>query len=148
MKSSFYLGALTIMVSRATSEKLKRGIFRMLALILLVLYVAGTSELEIIHSFFHNHDHTVSHSEEQEQDPCHRLIYHGDIQQGCDHDSHLIVSDKCHMCDLAFHGDQMWVGIISEESGKYENKFFSLYTRNLDTYGALILPSRAPPTLI
>jgi hypothetical protein len=120
----------------------------MVTLLLLVLYVCGTSHLELLHSFVHKHEVGVAHSDEQEKDPCHRLIYHNDTEQGCGHDSHLVVSDKCEMCDLVYHGDHAFLSNIEFEPENFPNKFFSLFKENLDSYWAVISSSRAPPTFI
>lgn len=136
------------MNARATSRRLKQRIFQTLMFVLLVLYVAGSFELEVLHSFVHDHDYAITHSKEQERDPCHRLVYHRDVQRGCDHQSHLIVSHKCHMCDLACHGDQTRADVITEESVKFENDFTSPYNDNLDSNWVINTSSRAPPALI
>ena len=133
---------------RITSKKLKRSIGQMLSVLLLVLYVAGTSQLELIHSFAHEHEASVSHSNEQEKDPCHRFIYHNDIEPGCNQDSHLIVSDKCQMCDLVCHRDQNLLSNITFQTPEFLQEHFVFYKTNLDSYCAVISSSRAPPTLI
>lgn len=132
---------------RITSKRVKRSIRQMLALLLLVLYVAVSLKPEIIHSYAHDHMALVSHSDEQETDPCHRLIYHSDFDQDCNHDSHLVVADKCQMCDLVYHGDKTLLSNISFAAREFGSEHFDFYKLSLDSYWAVISSSRAPPTL-
>lgn len=130
------------------TRNVKRSIGKILPLLLLVLYIAGPSHLELLHSFVHDDDVAVTHSEEKEKDPCHRLVYHNDTAQGCVHDSHLIVSDKCQMCDLAHHGDQTALSNMGFVPGESPAQHFDFYKLNLDSYWAVISSSRAPPALV
>jgi hypothetical protein len=121
---------------------------RMTAWLLVVFYIAGTSSLQLLGAFTHDHEHGVIHSAEAEKDPCHRFIYHSDLSQSCDHDSHLTASDTCEMCDSVYHGDQALLNIISFQTTRVKPEFFSHYKVNLDSYWAVIASSRAPPALI
>lgn len=136
------------MLKKTTLQKRQSSILQMLALLLLVFYIAGTSSLQILHVFAHDHEQAVIHSPEQEKDPCHRLIYHHDDAQSCDHDSHLVASDTCDMCDLAYHGDQALLNTITFRTASLKQEFFSHHKVNLDSYWAVISSSRAPPVLI
>jgi hypothetical protein len=123
----------------------KRSTGQVLTLLLLVLYIASSSNLEILHSIVHEHDIAIAHSEEQEKDPCHRLVYHNDKQAGHHHDSHLFVPDKCKLCAVAFHGDQTILPNLASIKVKFWSKHFDFYKRSLDSYWAIISSSRAPP---
>ena len=123
-------------------------VLRMTAWLLVVFYIAGTSSLQIVRAFAHDHEHTVVHSAEAEKDPCHRFIYHHDLTQSCDHDSHWVASDACDMCDLAYHGDQALLNIMMFQTTRLKPEFFSHYKVNLDSYWAVISSSRAPPAFI
>lgn len=135
---------------RTTSGKSRQRIARMFGLLFLVLYVIGTAPAELIHSFSHDHHRyaPVSHSQEQEKDPCHRLLYHNDIETGCDHDLHLTGSEKCEMCDVVYHGDQTFLCRVDALKLKFSDQFFDAHKLSLDTYWAVISSSRAPPVLI
>lgn len=118
-----------------------------LCIILLTFYLAGASQFQGLHQLFHWHDHSVSHSELQEQDPCHRAIYHDDQEKGCGHHSHIVVTDKCELCDLTSPEDQI---ILSSAENK-TIQFFSID----QTFGPskvtgirqTIDSSRAPPVI-
>lgn len=118
---------------------------KVLSILFITLYVLGTSHLEWIHSFNHEHIVDVSHSDEQELDGCHRSIYHGDVQQGCHHESHLISSDECQMCDLVCHGDQTYVSLFDIPVGPFVNNGFAFLKQSIDSYWSVISSSRAPP---
>jgi hypothetical protein len=90
----------------------------------------------------------VPHSVKQEEDPCHRLIYHSDKENGCGHDSHYIVSDQCEMCDLAIQSDQSLISSVTIHAPIYFQQPFAIYKDNLDSYQAVISSSRAPPVHI
>ena len=48
-----------------------------------------------------SHEHHNSHehcSDEKEKDPCHRLVFHNDINISCEHDGHF--HEPKHECDL------------------------------------------------
>jgi hypothetical protein len=133
---------------RNTLQKPGPSIIRMLVVFLMVLYIIGTAQQDLLHAFSHSHHASISHSEEQEKDPCHRSIYHHDMEQGCDHDSHLNVSDKCQMCDHAFHGDQTFLSHVDFVTLELSTEHFDCYKQSLDAYWAVISSSRAPPAMI
>ncbi len=136
------------MFEKTDNRRQQSNTLRITAWVLLVFYIAGTSSLQIARAFVHSHEHTVVHSAEAEKDPCHRFIYHNDVAQSCDHDSHLVASDTCDMCDLAYHGDQALLNIMNFQIVRLKPEFFSHYKVNLDSYWAVISSSRAPPALI
>ncbi len=136
------------MFKRLTKRRFRKSACQTLTFALLIFYVVGTGKLEVVHSIFHDHAATISHTEEQEEDPCHRAIYHDDVEKGCHHATHLIVSDKCQLCDCATHSDQSLVSCQIDSSGPYAIKGFISYKDNLDSYCAFISSSRAPPVII
>jgi len=133
------------MAKRILTKSVNGSIGKILTLMLLVFYIAGTSDVELLHSLIHTHDVAATHSDEQEKDPCHRLIYHNDTEQGCSHDSHLIVSDKCEMCDLVYHGDHTMLVNPTFFTEEFSSELFDFYKISLDSYWAVISSSRAPP---
>lgn len=136
------------MRSATMIASVKRHFCQGLTLPLLLLYLACSSNIELLHLFVHGHDIAVAHSAEQEQDPCHEQIYHNDAEKGCDHRSHLIVTDTCSMCDLAYHGDQVILKTIGFKPViPFQEEHHSLYKTNPDSYQDVLSPSRAPPAL-
>lgn len=135
------------MGNKVLTKRVNSSIGKVLALLLLVMHIAGPSNLELVHSVVHSHDVVVTHSEEQEADPCHRLVYHYDTEQSCDHDSHFIVSDKCQMCDLVYNGDQTTLSNVAFATGELLSEQFDFYKLNPDSFWAVMSSSRAPPAL-
>lgn len=135
------------MSKQKISKRFKLRVGQILTVLLLILYVAGSSNLEIFHSMVHDHALAVTHSEEEEKDPCHQLIYHHnyDAEQECNHEEHLIASDKCEMCDLAFRGDQNFLSNPASSNVEFPSRQFDFYKLSLDSYWAVISSSRAPP---
>ena len=64
---------------------------------LLLLYVMGSTQTGYLHQLFHPEEVAAPHSLKQEEDPCHRTLYHG-MDTGCRHEVHLV---KVHSCGLS-----------------------------------------------
>lgn len=122
-----------------------QGLRILVAVLLLTLYFAGTSGIEVLHQFFHSHNHLVAHSEAQENDPCHRSIYHQETDKGCGHHSHLIIRDKCELCDLIFHTDQILLSTHESPALQFFAVDFGFYAPDIPVTGQSIHSSRAPP---
>jgi hypothetical protein len=116
-------------------------------ILLLTFYVAGTANFEWLHEFLHSHDHLVSHSEVQEKDPCHRAIYHHEAEKGCGHDSHIVVTEKCELCDSIFHSDQILLSKPESRFLQFSSLDFVLCSPEPVSIGLSILSSRAPPAV-
>ena len=71
-------------------------------ILIVILGFVYTSALFVsyIHTYFaHQKVAQEVCSLENEKDPCHRSIYHQDVENGCDHDTHLIVPVvNCEQC--------------------------------------------------
>jgi hypothetical protein len=74
--------------------------------LLLSLYIAATIGTDLVHQVFHEHQNAALHTAQQEQDPCHRSLYHHDTH-GCDHQAHVSKIEKCKHCHILFHTDQV-----------------------------------------
>lgn len=130
---------------RSMTKTIRSSIGKILTACFVILYVGGTSHLEWIHSLIHEHAVIVSHSDDDENDPCHRSISHGDTEHGCHHDSHLTASDKCQMCDMACHADQVFEVYADLLKGEFAPTYFAFFKQSTDSFSAVILSSRAPP---
>ena len=115
--------------------------------LLLMLYLAGASQVGFLYAFGHDHAVTISHSYEEEKDPCHRLIYHNDAEAGCGHDVHVTVSDKCYLCDFAIHTDKTLLMPSAHLPLTFDQNSISFYKTDLDSYWAVLSSSRAPPAI-
>lgn len=115
------------------------------AIILLLLYSVGNIPVELVHQIVHAHETIVAHTDEQEKDPCHVSIYHADREGSCDHEAHLTKIEKCNLCHLIFHSDQI---ALSSSASQITPSYFSFNKRAVTTLLCDVvvqLPSRAPP---
>ena len=131
----------------AIRRKTMHGFRTVFTSLLLVLYIASTFQIEVLHKFFHSHDHLVSHAEAQEEDPCHRAIYHHDLEKGCGHHSHILVTNKCDLCDLIFHTDQILLSNFESPSIDFFAIDFVFNSPDITCSGQSIDSSRAPPVV-
>lgn len=126
---------------------IRGSIHQVLTLLFVVLYICGSSNRELLHGLFHSDNVVVTHTEQQEKDPCHRTIYHFDTAQECDHDSHLFAPDKCSMCDVALYHEHILMPEAELEVTEFPSCHFENYKVSTDSYFAVISSSRAPPAL-
>jgi hypothetical protein len=131
----------------AIRGKKASGVRASLFVLLLTFYVAGTSNFELLHGFFHSHDHSDPHSEVREEDPCHRAIYHNDVEKGCGHHSHIVVTDKCESCDLIFHTDQILLSHFESQPPPSAPVKFVFCSSDTGSTRQSLLSSRAPPAV-
>jgi hypothetical protein len=113
---------------------------------LLIFYVTCTSQFEVLHHVFHSHDSLVSHSAEEEKDACHRAVYHHETEQKCDH-SHIVVADKCELCDLISHTEHVLFSSLSSPSIKFFVVDFVFNLSHVVGTRQSIDSSRAPPAV-
>jgi hypothetical protein len=69
---------------------------------LLLLYVMGSAQTGYLHQLFHPAEVAATHSVKQEEDPCHRALYHG-MDRGCRHEVHLVKVHSCGLCHTLVH---------------------------------------------
>jgi len=112
--------------------------------LLCFLYFAGNVQFEELHFWAHSHNF-ASHSSEEEEDACHRTIFHNDVEDGCGHSSHLIEVIKCSLCDVIFQRETV---ITAFETSVFISHYADHRTFILDTEAIVSpwsLPPRAPP---
>jgi len=114
-------------------------------LLMVLVYLAGAIQFNVIHAALHASALEELHSPENEQEACHKAIYHQAQEGSCHHKTHLVTNDKCSLCHLIvpiadpltverqpeLHEHQSRVQLISYSCVCQE--FISL------------LPARAPP---
>jgi hypothetical protein len=112
---------------------------------LLLFYFIGNNQGNTFHNLFHDHNDLITHTADQEKDPCHLSVYHYGVSDGCSHKQHLSVNDKCDLCHPFIHADQL----ITFDSPGNPIKRSSICTDKplpqalLNVF--IHLPSRAPP---
>lgn len=77
----------------------------LLSFALIAVYLADAFQNSTVHEFVHGESIEL-HSEKNEQDACHQAIYHHSNEE-CGHKLHISSSDKCSMCHLVFHSEQV-----------------------------------------
>jgi hypothetical protein len=114
--------------------------------LLLFLYIAGNVQFESFHQIFHSFEE-ISHSIQEEQDPCHRTIYHDSKSEGCDHETHITAVKNCPLCHVV---------PFNEQHLSTSNSFISIFSPDLfhdyesegnSAYPLIDLPTRGPPLL-
>ena len=116
------------------------------AAILLFLYIAGNVQLESFHQLFHSF-HEITHSAQEEQDPCHRAIYHESKSEGCDHETHFTAVKNCPLCHVVPLNEQHLATSHSFVSIPSADPFYlSIFESKASDY--LVDPTtRGPPQL-
>jgi hypothetical protein len=112
---------------------------------LLLFYFIGNNQVNTFHNLYHDHSNLVTHTADQEKDPCHLSVYHYDGSNGCSHKEHLSVNEKCDLCQPFIHVDEL---ITFDSPGKRIK--LNLFCKSKEIPQALAdvyihLPSRAPP---
>jgi hypothetical protein len=127
------------------NNEIVKVLVRPLSLLLLLFYLTGNAPFEILHQALHSHTGSIAHTDDREQDPCHRAIYHDDQEAGCGHSSHFVEKTKCTLCDIIFHRDEVCTVDVSVSlSDVCTEKYFFTYKADGQLLPAL-LPSRGPP---
>ncbi|HYG01448.1 MAG TPA: hypothetical protein VD927_03335 [Chryseosolibacter sp.] len=108
------------------------------------VYLLSAIRINSFHAYFH-HDQHVDHTETDEQDPCHRAIYHSDTNNGCEHNSHLTPYLKCDVCSIISLEDQQpmpepGIGILHAIGSIYQEALAFHYQFHSPT-----LSARGPP---
>jgi len=112
--------------------------------LLLLLYIGGTigSDLEQV---LHAHTDVESHSVQNEQNACHRTIYHHEKENGCQHNAHFVKTEKCKNCHSVFQADGAFV-ITSSFKFPVHNSPIEIKSIPVVIYGIQLRQSlRGPP---
>ena len=142
-----YIG--TSEISMSTPEAIRKrkapGLRTVFSILLLAFYVAGAVQIEALHLLFHTNNQQISHSEAQENDPCHRSVYHQEAEKGCGHHSHIVVTGKCELCDIIAHTDSILLSTFESQAHQFLTVDFVFASPEVVFAGQTILSSRAPP---
>ena len=116
------------------------------AVFLLLLYFAGNVQFESFHDVIHSLEQSL-HTAEQENDPCHRTIYHEVENDGCDHETHLTSVEQCPLCHVVPINIQHLEASHSFESLEQSNEFGDYSPSDAVVWNAIDIPARAPPAV-
>lgn len=127
------------------SDWRKHGTFPVLLLVL--LYLIGSVQLESFHSLLHANEEVALHSSDNELDPCHIGIYHQERDGGCAHKTHVSSKHTCSLCSGIFHTDHLLPSpyirsrVIADFFAQVDNQLSKAKVISVT------LPARAPPFL-
>ena len=116
------------------------------SILCLAFCVAIAPETKALHQILHSHQQVVSHNDIEENDPCHRAIYHNGVE-GCHHPSHFAVTDQCSLCNLFFHTDQFVLSECESIRVDFLSTELTLSSWQLVSFNQSVHSSRAPPVL-
>ena len=118
---------------------------RLVVVSLLLLYVFSYFSFELIHQFQHSHEYEALHTEENENEACHRAVFHSE-KDACDHKTHVTSLEKhCDLCDVIVQQNRLVFSIeIPEFKSVFSIKAFD-YTQVLFATYRYTCQSRAPP---
>ena len=135
------------MISVFKNKKGKRvGLMTYLSIPFLLLYLAGTVELDSFHGLFHSNEESTLHSAQQEENSCHNAIYHQQKNNVCHHQSHITQLKKCPLCHIVFHSVHLSSVRFSTEPLVRVENFKVKSSLQLPSDFLFLLPSRGPPS--
>lgn len=112
---------------------------------LIVLYLAGSLQLDSLHRLLHQHDEKSVHTEELEQNACHRTVFHQATQNACDHPTHISENKKCPWCFGSVQYETIPQSGVDSFDFKYFRKQKSFYHPSLLNSEVSSANSRGPP---
>jgi hypothetical protein len=124
---------------------LNKGLQSLLAAFLILCYLAANVQFESLHSLAHRDEAEISHHVADENDPCHRKLYHHDFSKGCEHSAHFIASKKCSLCDHHLTTDKIVYTETKASEFRHSFSFLSVAILAAPTTHALQIPARGPP---
>ena len=118
--------------------RIRRGVT-----LLLLLYFAGLSALEWLHFFVQHHHTTVAYLKVEYT----RHAPPGDgLEEVYGYARQLVASEKCALCDLAYHEDQIVIGAFCNEGHfAFRDGCVVFQQSNVSSHLASVSSSRAPP---
>lgn len=118
-----------------------------LVLFLAVLYSAGSLQIDSIHRLMHQHGARALHTPEQEQNPCHQVVFHDQPQGTCEHPTHFSESKKCPLCQGSPTQSALIQNTLVFRTPVLAEIRFTISHRVLLTGDQRLLPARAPPVM-
>jgi hypothetical protein len=113
--------------------------------LLLVLYGAAALKVDSVHELFHAQELKELHSPEQENNPCHKSVYHQEAEKGCEHKSHITENTKCPLCEYNVTPDQLVNEFLASSEVKADESKQIVWFEAVTTSATICLTSRGPP---
>ena len=112
---------------------------------LIFLYLTGSLQLDSVHRLIHDHDERSAHTEELEQNACHRTVFHQATQNTCDHPTHVSEDKKCLWCFGYVHHETILQSLSQNFGFKHFEKHQTFYHQNHLSSEVASADSRGPP---
>lgn len=132
---------------RALSNMQKNTFRVFTAAFLLIFYIIGNTQIGFVHQLFHPDEVAITHSDNQEKNPCHRSIYHGQ-ETGCRHEFHLVKVNTCGASHTLAHVDQLLFPVDAPECIHITAIDSIQPDAGQQSDNELSRPSRGPPALL
>lgn len=107
------------------------------------VYLAGNVQATLIHPLAHLHA-SVSHTEEDESDACHRMVYHGE-KEACPHSEHVLEVEVCGLCDILIKQEELVAVPAAEQRVLPTAAYYFAGFSDPTIKTSVQSPSRAPP---
>lgn len=114
-------------------------------ILLLVLYGAAALKVDSLHELFHTKELRELHSLEQENNPCHKSVYHHESQKGCEHKAHITENTKCPLCEFNGTPDQLVENGLEQLNAAVTDSNQIVWLIGYSTSTQLTNLSRGPP---
>jgi hypothetical protein len=76
-------------------------------ILLLIFYLLASHVQDIHRSLHKEHQQSVLHSPQQEEDPCHRNLFHHE-ENTCEHKTHISNAERCSLCEWVIEKEE-WI---------------------------------------
>ena len=115
--------------------------------LLLALYAAAALKVDSIHELMHAREFAELHSVAQENNPCHKSIYHQEAEKGCEHKSHITENTKCPLCEYNSSVDELLTDYASEAHNTPTASLVIFTSEGIQFLSGLAHADRGPPTI-
>jgi hypothetical protein len=115
--------------------------------LLLALYAAAALKVDSIHELLHAREFAELHSIEQENNPCHKSIYHQEAERGCEHQSHITENTKCPLCEYSSSADELLTCQRADSDEVVTTSLLIFACDDIPLTRTLAHADRGPPTI-
>jgi hypothetical protein len=115
--------------------------------LLLALYAAAALKVDSIHELVHAREFAELHSVEQENNPCHKSVYHQEAEKGCEHKSHITENTKCTLCEYNSSADELLTDSSTNSEETPTTSLPILPSEGFQSSSVLVHADRGPPTI-
>jgi hypothetical protein len=116
--------------------------------VLLALYALAAVKVDSFHELFHAQEVAELHSVQQENNPCHKSIYHQAAEAGCEHPLHYTENKKCPLCEYHASGDQLLTETVAAKRAAIVSNQKSFILNDVAPAAAVAHAPRGPPAVV